>query len=61
MQSTVDSAKVGFMLGVEVAVDFFFGVEDFSAFWTHILACPCLRGTSALGLLIHQILHLCLK
>jgi hypothetical protein len=61
MQSTVDSAEMGFMLGVEVAVDFFFSVEDFSAFWTHVLACPRLRGASALKLLIHQIIHLCLK
>ena len=42
-----------FMHDVQVPVNFFFCVKDFTAFWTHILSCSCLRCALTFGDLTH--------
>ena len=45
--AVVDDFKPGFMFLVDVAVDFFFGLENFAAFRAHVLSRAGLRGAFA--------------
>jgi hypothetical protein len=41
---------------IKVAFDFFFGAEDLTALWTHVLSCSGLRGASAFNRLTYSII-----
>jgi hypothetical protein len=45
-----------FVHHIEVTVDFFFGVEDLPALWTHVLSCSGFRGASAFNRLTYSII-----
>jgi hypothetical protein len=46
------------MHNFKVTVNFFFSVEDFAAFGTHVLSRSCFTGASALNHLTHQVASL---
>ena len=53
MQVSMHRSKVRFMHHIEVAIDFFFGIEDLTTLRTHVLPRFGFRGTSALNHLTH--------
>jgi hypothetical protein len=54
MEATMDGTEMFAVSYVKVAVNLFFGFEDFAAFRTHVLSSSGVRGAAAfLDCLIH--------